>query len=120
MYMPVKKSPKKKHLTIQALPKSAFFPSVRCTRSVGTSTSKRLRKTPRTEAKKCIGSVRVGQDGKYVYIATARRQHNPRYKTSSTRAVGSHITAKWQKIYDARTGKPLKVSDLPPTFALPM
>lgn len=117
--MPPKKA-KKQHISIQALPKRAFQASPRCLRSVGTTTAKRLRKTPRTDAKKCLGTVRVGQDGKYVYIAIAKRQRNPRYKSSRTPSLGTHITAKWEKVYDKRTGKPLKVADLPPTFVLPM
>lgn len=116
--MPIKKA-KKKHVSIQALPRTAFRSSPRCLRSTGTSTSKRLRKTPRTDAKKCLGTVRVGQDGKYLYIALPHRQKNPRYKTSKTPALGTHLTARWEKVYDKRTGKPLKVSDLPAaTFSL--
>ena len=114
------KKPKKKHITIQALPKSAFRTTPRCVRSIGTSTSKRLRKTPRTDAKKCLGTVRVGQDGKYIYISLPHRQRNPHYKTSRTPSIGSHLTARWEKVYNKRTGKPLKVSDLPPTFPLPI
>lgn len=112
---------KKKHISIQMLPPRAFHPSPVCMRSVGTTTTKRLRKTPRTDAKKCLGSVRVGQDGKYVYIAVVTRQKNPRFSTSrGVSGVGSHITARWEKVYDQRTGKPLKVADLPPSLVLPM
>lgn len=110
---------KKKHVIFQALPSRAFRPSPRCAASAGTSTAKRLRKTPRTDAKKCLGSVRIGQDGKYVYIATVKPTRNPKYATSRTRSGGSHLTARWEKLYDARTKKPIKVDDLPSRLFVP-
>ena len=109
------KKPTKRRITLQMLPKTAFRTTPACAKSVGTSTAKRLRKTPRTDAKKCLGTVRMGQDGKYLYIAVPHRQRNPRYKTSRTSGVGSHITARWEKLYNQRTGKPIKVDDLPPS-----
>lgn len=116
------KKPKKaakRHITMQILPRSAFRTTPRCLKSAGTSTAKRLRKTPRTDAKKCLGTARVGQDGKYLYIAVPHRQRNPKFATSRTSGVGSHITARWEKLYDQRTGKPMKVEDLPAAaFAL--
>lgn len=98
---------------LQSLPKKAFRSSPVCIRSVGTTTAKRLRKTPRTDAKKCLGSVHVGQDGKYLYIATPKRQRNPRYATSRTSGVGTHLAARWEKVFNARTGKAVKVDDYP-------
>ena len=114
------KKPKKKHISLQMLPPRAFHPTLMCMRSVGTSATKRLRKTPGTNAKKCLGSVHIGQDGKFVYIAVATRQKNPRYTSSKVSGIGSHITARWEKVYSQKTGKPLKVADLPPSFVLPM
>lgn len=80
----------------------------------GSSTSKRLRKTPRTAAASCLGLVRVGQDGKTLYIARPHTQRNPRYKGSSTSTGrGYHIIYRWDKVYDQKTGKLVKVKDLP-------
>jgi hypothetical protein len=110
---------KKQHITLQDLlrggPNSpAFHSTPECTLSASNaaSTAKRVKKTPRENAKKCIGKVRIGQDGKFVYIAMVKRQKNPKYKTSSTPSTGTHIVAKWEKLYDSRTNKPLEVSNL--------
>lgn len=110
---------KKQHITLQSLSPRAFRSTPLCSRSIGTTTAKKLRKTPRTDAKKCLGTVRLGQDGKYLYIAIAHRQRNPKYSSSTTPTGGTHVTARWEKVYNGRTGKPLKVSDLPPTFMIP-
>lgn len=110
----------KRHVEFQALGPLAFRTTAACTRSAGTTAAKRLRKTPRTDAKKCLGTVRIGQDGKYLYIAVVKRQKNPKFQTSRASGIGSHLTAKWEKVYNKRTGKPIKVSDLPVGFAAPM
>jgi len=116
---PVKHTAKKKkpHVVIQRIPKRLFGPNPRCV-SNG-SASSRLKKTPHEDPEKCLGSVRLGGDGKYLYIARRLKKKNPHIKYSSVpTGIGYHIGFKWEKIYDARTGKAFKASDLPKMLAV--
>ena len=108
----------KKHVFIQSLPKRVFTSTTACRlpSSNASSTAKRTRHTPRGDASKCIGSVRLGQDGKSLYIATPKRKRDAHYKGSPTSGRGTHIVALWKKIYNARTGKPFKVDELAPSL----
>lgn len=114
------RKPSLKHIMLQMLAPAAFRTTRVCAQSIAahSSTSKKLAKSPRAQAKRCLGSVRVGQDGTHLYIARPSRQRNPHYRGSTTRATGSHVTARWEKVYNGRTKKPVKVKDLPRGFPL--
>ena len=92
---------------------TAFAPSARCIPR-SSSARARTRKTPRADAKDCVGKVRIGQNSTYMYFARPHAQHNPTFRTSPriATAQGAHRVAKWDKVYDARTGKALKVKDV--------
>jgi hypothetical protein len=111
---PKKKSPKKKkvHPTVQSVYakfRRAFGPNPRCVPDEAT-TSVRLRKTPRGDAEKCLGSVRLGQNGTHLYMAQRTMKKNPRIKFSTTpTGRGYHLAFKWTKLYDDRTKKAFKV-----------
>lgn len=116
----VTKKKKSTKAFLQLLPRWSLKPAARCRPSASTSgsTAKRLRKTPRSNAKTCRGLTRVGQNGTHLYVARPHRQRNPRYASSTTRSAGSHLTFRWDKVYDTRTKKPVKVSALPRGFPL--
>ena len=106
---------KKPRITIQMIPRRMFAVNPRCKPTA--SGSKKTGKTPLEKPKDCVGSVRLGQDGKHLYIARRVKKHNPTIKYSSVpTGRGFHIGFKWQLVYDARTGKAFRVSDLPPGF----
>jgi hypothetical protein len=112
-------SPKSKPLpkgkiAIQSVPAKRFRVTSVCKLSAlhSPSTSKKLRKTPREDPKKCLGTVRLGQDEKFVYIALPHRKRNPKYSRMAP-STGSHVEAHWVKLYDLRTKKPVKATELP-------
>ena len=107
---------KKKKYTVQdvyARFSRAFGPNPRCVVD-DTSTAHRLRKTPKGDPERCLGSVRLGQDGMHLYIAEKTWKKNPKIKYSTTpTGTGYHLAFKWTKLYDKRTKKPFKLSDAP-------
>lgn len=69
-----------------------------------------MRKTPRGDPEKCVGSVRVGQNGTHLYLAQKYVKKNPRIKYSTApTGRGAHLAWKWTTVYDARTKKAFKV-----------
>jgi hypothetical protein len=109
-----KKSTPHRKLAIQHSPARRFKATAACKLSAlkSSTTSKKLRKTPKEDAKKCLGSVRLGQDETFVYIALPHHKHNPKYSRTAF-PTGSHVEAHWVKLYDTRTGKAVKAKDLP-------
>ena len=125
--MPPRKTKTKKRSTklyIQDLMRlkllsKAFSPNPRCHQTKNSSGSKK-RKTPQADAKLCIGSVKVGSNASGLYFARKRLKKNPHFKGSTTpTGSGAHLTAKWEKLYNARTKKAMKIKDLPKGFPIP-
>lgn len=108
------KKPRKKKVFVQELfakLRRAFGPNPRC-KVDDASTAARLRKTPRGDPERCMGSVRLGQDGSHLYYAQKVWKKNPKIKYSTTpTGQGYHLAFKWTKLYNTRTKKPFKVSD---------
>ena len=81
---------------------SAFCKSVDDTRAG----RKQVRKTPREGAARCLGHVRLGEDGSRLYLATRVRVKNPHYRgTGSVTGSGYHYGTRWRVVYDRRTDK---------------
>lgn len=113
---PKKKKKKSTRLTVQEVSQrypAAFRVSARC-KADDTSASARVRKTPAGDPQRCLGLVRLGRDGKHLYIATQKWKKNPKikYSTSPTGA-GYHLAFSWKKLYNARTKKPFDVKNAP-------
>jgi len=65
-----------------------------------------IRSTPRESATRCLGRVRVGENGDRLYYAMRVRVKNPHYKgTGSVTGSGYHYAERWRVVYDKRTGK---------------
>lgn len=120
---PRRKSPRKKavHVTIQAaLQKLALFrPTRQCTPRLGGSKTKSTRATPASNAPNCLGLIRKGQRapaGKSwnqtaVYIALRHLERNASY-IGGRRARSLHPKARWNKLYDETTRKPVTLKTI--------
>jgi hypothetical protein len=102
------KTPK---IYLDEIPPKAFYPKRRCLYSQfhDETTTERIRKTPRAKASQCVGSIRLGQDGKTLYISVLKLVKNPHYKRSTGTGFGMHWTAHWRKVYDRVKGKTVRV-----------
>jgi hypothetical protein len=119
-----KKKPASKKVYIQDLMRlrllsKAFSPNPRCHQTKKSSGSKK-RKTPQADAKLCVGTVKVGSNASGLYYSRTSMKKNPHFKGSTTpTGSGAHLTAKWEKLYNTRTKKAMKVKDLPKGFPIP-
>jgi hypothetical protein len=109
---PGKKKKKNKRPTLQQI--EAKYPKARGPnkRCIAKSKSRSDKKqTPNGDPELCFGSVRLGNNPKYIYFATRYLKKNPKIKYSTVpTGQGYHMAFKWQKVYDARTKKPYVVT----------
>jgi len=110
----IKKKPGRKKTTIhptkiyyQDLKPIHFRASLACKSVDDNRAGRRLiRRTPRESATRCLGRVRLGEDGAKLYFATAIRVKNPHYRgTGTVTGAGYHYSTRWKVVHDKRTGK---------------
>jgi hypothetical protein len=98
---------KKAKIYIQNLNAAHFKAGAVCKSVDDKRSGKRvIRSTPRESATRCLGRVRLGENGDRLYFAVRVRVKNPHYKgTGSVTGAGYHYAERWKVVYDKRTGK---------------
>lgn len=104
---PKRKSKPKKKIYYQDLKRFQFHAGPMCKSVDNKRTGRRMiRQTPRESAERCLGRVRLGEDGSKLYIATTILVKNPHYRgTGTVTGAGYHYSTRWRVVYDKTTGK---------------
>jgi len=106
-----RKTKPRRKIYIQRIHPSCYRAGKLCTKVNEKQSSLRYRisKTPREDARFCLGRARIGGDPKILYFAVAQLQRNPHFKgTGYATGGGMHLRYLWKKVYDKRTEKPFK------------